>query len=71
MLDDESHSDYGKYAGMMKKFVVESNAFAQEKAVDATLVFVENASIKYAERWVVCVCVRVYVHMYVSTNCSK
>ena len=56
-LLDEDSSEFAKFAPMMKKFVVESNAFAQEKAVDAALVFVENAPISQAARYDVDVCI--------------
>jgi len=42
-LDDDS-PEYSKYVGLLKKFVTESNALTQEKAVEATLVFVEYAA---------------------------
>ena len=48
-IDDEKSSEYNKFSGMMKKFVVETNAMAQEKALEATLAFVECASV--AERY--------------------
>ena len=48
-IDDEKSSEYNKFAGMIKKFVVETNAMAQEKAVEAALAFVECAAI--ADRW--------------------
>lgn len=44
-IDDEKSSEYSKYAGLVKKFVTESNALAQEKAVEAALAFVENAAV--------------------------
>ena len=44
-IDDEKSSEYNKYAGMMKKFVVEANAMAQEKALEAILAFVECAAV--------------------------
>lgn len=44
-IDDEKSSEYLKYAGLVKKFVTESNALAQEKAVEAALAFVENAAV--------------------------
>ena len=43
-IDDEKSSEYNKFSGMMKKFVVEANAVAQEKALEATLAFVECAA---------------------------
>ena len=51
-IDDEKSSEYQKYLGMMKKFVVETNAMAQEKALDAVLAFVESASIAGRCVWV-------------------
>ena len=44
-IDDEKSSEYNKFSGMIKKFVVETNAMAQEKALEATLAFVECAAI--------------------------
>ena len=44
-IDDENSPEYGKYVGLVKKFPVESNAAAQEKALEATLAFAECASI--------------------------
>lgn len=36
---------FGDYVGLLKKMVTDSNAFAQEKALDVVLAFVENAAI--------------------------
>ena len=44
-IDDEKSSEYSKYAGLVKKFVIDSNALAQEKALEAILAFVENAAV--------------------------
>lgn len=44
-IDDEKSSEYSKYAGLVKKFVIDSNALAQEKALEATLAFVKNAAV--------------------------
>lgn len=44
-IDDEKSSEYSKYTGLVKKFVIDSNALAQEKALEATLAFVENAAV--------------------------
>jgi len=44
-IDDENSSEYGKYLGLVRKFPVESNAMAQEKALEATLAFTECASV--------------------------
>ena len=43
-IDDENSSEYSKYTGLVKKFVIDSNQMAQEKGVEATLAFVESAS---------------------------
>ncbi|XP_071643759.1 protein mini spindles-like isoform X2 [Temnothorax longispinosus] len=44
-IDDEKSPEWNKYIGFIKKFVVDSNAAAQEKGLEATLAFVENAAI--------------------------
>jgi cytoskeleton-associated protein 5 len=41
-IDDEKSPEWNKFLGLMKKFVVDSNALAQEKGLEAALVFVEN-----------------------------
>nr|XP_018902745.1 PREDICTED: cytoskeleton-associated protein 5 [Bemisia tabaci]XP_018902746.1 PREDICTED: cytoskeleton-associated protein 5 [Bemisia tabaci]XP_018902747.1 PREDICTED: cytoskeleton-associated protein 5 [Bemisia tabaci]XP_018902749.1 PREDICTED: cytoskeleton-associated protein 5 [Bemisia tabaci] len=40
---DEKSPEWNKYLGLIKKFVTDSNAVAQEKGLEATLAFVENA----------------------------
>ncbi|CAK9799265.1 Protein mini spindles [Anthophora plagiata] len=42
---DEKSADWNKFLGFLKKFVVDSNAVAQEKGLEATLAFVENAAV--------------------------
>ncbi len=42
-LDDDKSPEFSKYQGLVRKFVVDSNAIAQEKAMEATLAFVGNA----------------------------
>uniref|UniRef100_T1HV74 TOG domain-containing protein n=1 Tax=Rhodnius prolixus TaxID=13249 RepID=T1HV74_RHOPR len=42
-LDEES-PEWNKYAGLIKNFVTDSNAPAQEKGLEAALAFVENCS---------------------------
>lgn len=37
--------EFNKYVGLMKKFVIDSHDNAREKALDAVLAFVEEASI--------------------------
>ncbi|XP_077282854.1 msps cytoskeleton-associated protein 5 isoform X2 [Temnothorax americanus] len=44
-IDDEKSPEWNKYVGFIKKFVVDSNAAAQEKGLEATLAFAENAAI--------------------------
>lgn len=44
-MDDEKSPEWNKYVGFIKKFVLDSNAAAQEKGLEATLAFVENASV--------------------------
>lgn len=41
-IDDEKSPEWNKFLGLIKKFVVDSNAMAQEKGLEAALVFVEN-----------------------------
>ena len=41
-LDDDKSPEFGKYLGLVKKFVVDSHAVCQEKGLEATLAFVEN-----------------------------
>lgn len=41
-IDDEKSPEWNKFLGLMKKFVIDSNALAQEKGLEAALVFVEN-----------------------------
>lgn len=44
-IDDEKSPEWNKYISFIKKFVVDSNAAAQEKGLEATLAFVENAAV--------------------------
>ncbi|RZC32556.1 cytoskeleton-associated protein 5 [Asbolus verrucosus] len=41
-IDDEKSPEFGKYLGLVKKFVIDSNAMGQEKGLEATLAYVEN-----------------------------
>jgi len=43
-LCDESSPEFNKYAGILRKFPVDSNAAAQEKGLQAVFAFVEGAS---------------------------
>lgn len=45
MATDEKSPEFSKYLGIMKKFVVDNNAIAQEKALDAVMAFVENGAV--------------------------
>ncbi|XP_058054357.1 protein mini spindles [Anopheles bellator] len=42
-IDDEKSPEWNKYLGLIKKFVADSNAVAQEKGLETALVFVENS----------------------------
>ncbi|ESO04897.1 hypothetical protein HELRODRAFT_78594 [Helobdella robusta] len=42
-LTDEKSPEFSKYLGLVKKFVTDANVVAQEKGLEATLVFVENS----------------------------
>ncbi|XP_053741131.1 cytoskeleton-associated protein 5 isoform X3 [Synchiropus splendidus] len=44
-IEDEKSPEWGKYLGLVKKFVTESNAVAQLKGLEAALAFVENAHV--------------------------
>lgn len=44
-IDDEKGPEWNKYLGLVKKFVVDTNVMAQEKGLEATLIFVENCGI--------------------------
>lgn len=41
-IDDDKSPEFGKYLGLVKKFVVDSHAVGQEKGLEATLAFIEN-----------------------------
>ena len=43
-ISDPKSNEYTNFVGLLKKFVVDSNAVAQEKGLDAVLAFVEYAS---------------------------
>jgi len=43
-IDNEKSPEFSKYLGIVKKFVVDSNAVAQEKGLEATLAYIENAA---------------------------
>ncbi|KAL2089066.1 hypothetical protein ACEWY4_015965 [Coilia grayii] len=42
---DEKSSEWGKYLGLVKKFVTDSNAVAQLKGLEAALSYIENAHV--------------------------
>lgn len=41
-IDDEKSPEFFKYLGLIRNFVSDSNAAAQEKGLEATLAYVEN-----------------------------
>lgn len=41
LQDDEKSPEFSKYLNLVKKFVVDSNAVAQEKGLEAVLAYVE------------------------------
>uniref|UniRef100_T1JI26 TOG domain-containing protein n=1 Tax=Strigamia maritima TaxID=126957 RepID=T1JI26_STRMM len=43
-IADEKSPEWSKYLGLVKKFVVDSNAVAQEKGLDTVLIYVESAA---------------------------
>ncbi|XP_015517850.2 protein mini spindles isoform X1 [Neodiprion lecontei] len=43
-IDDEKSPEWNKFLGLVKKFVTDSNAVAQEKGLEAVLAYVENAA---------------------------
>ncbi|XP_050341877.1 protein mini spindles isoform X2 [Bactrocera neohumeralis] len=43
-IDDEKSPEWMKFLGLIKKMVVDSNVVAQEKGLEAALIFVENCS---------------------------
>ena len=43
-IDDENSPEYSPFVSLVRKFPVESNAMAQEKAMEATFAFVECAT---------------------------
>lgn len=43
-IEDEKAPEWNKYLGLIKKFVIDSHAMAQERGLEATLIFVENAA---------------------------
>uniref|UniRef100_A0A8C2X1Y4 Cytoskeleton associated protein 5 n=1 Tax=Cyclopterus lumpus TaxID=8103 RepID=A0A8C2X1Y4_CYCLU len=44
-IKDEKSPEWGKYLGLIKKFVTDSNVVAQLKGLEAALVFIENAHV--------------------------
>jgi cytoskeleton-associated protein 5 len=43
-IGDDKSPEFNKFVGLVQKFVVDSNAFAQEKGLEAVLAFVENSA---------------------------
>ncbi|XP_053131293.1 cytoskeleton-associated protein 5 isoform X2 [Hemicordylus capensis] len=44
-IDDEKSPEWSKYLGLIKKFVIDSNAVVQLKGLEAALAYVENAHV--------------------------
>ncbi|XP_016113984.1 cytoskeleton-associated protein 5 isoform X2 [Sinocyclocheilus grahami] len=44
-IEDEKSPEWGKYLGLIKKFVTDSNAVAQLKGLEAAFAFIENAHV--------------------------
>ncbi|KAK7117441.1 hypothetical protein R3I94_022874 [Phoxinus phoxinus] len=44
-IEDEKSPEWGKYLGLVKRFVTDSNAVAQLKGLEAALAFIENAHV--------------------------
>ncbi|KAG8312016.1 hypothetical protein J6590_031479 [Homalodisca vitripennis] len=44
-IADEKSPEWNKFLGLMKKMVVDSNAAAQEKGLEAVLVYIENSAV--------------------------
>ncbi|XP_028811983.1 cytoskeleton-associated protein 5-like isoform X2 [Denticeps clupeoides] len=44
-ITDEKSPEWGKYQGLIKKFVTDSNAVAQLKGLEAAMIYVENAHV--------------------------
>lgn len=44
-IEDEKSPEWGKYLGLLKRFVTDSNAVAQLKGLEAALAYVENAHV--------------------------
>lgn len=43
-IDDEKSPEFIKFSGLVQKFVVDSNAVAQEKGLEAVLAYIENCA---------------------------
>ncbi len=44
LIDSPKSREFVPYLGLLKKFVTDNNAVAQEKGLNATMAFVENAA---------------------------
>lgn len=44
-IEDEKSPEWGKYLGLLKKFVTDSNAVAQLKGLEAALAYIKNAHV--------------------------
>ncbi len=43
--DSDKSPEFSKYLGLIKKFVIDTNENAREKALDAVFAFVEEANV--------------------------
>ena len=61
-IDNENSNEYTKFVSLLKKFVIDSNAVAQEKGLDAVLAFIDYASPSISGRFVeTCAYILVFV----------
>ena len=44
-IDDDKSPEWGKFLGLIKNFVKESNAVAQLRSLEAALMFIEKAHV--------------------------
>uniref|UniRef100_A0A1B6CWX2 TOG domain-containing protein n=1 Tax=Clastoptera arizonana TaxID=38151 RepID=A0A1B6CWX2_9HEMI len=44
-INDEKSPEWNKFLGLIKKFVVDSNAVAQEKGLEAAMIYIENCAV--------------------------
>lgn len=71
-ITDEKSPEWNKFLGLMKKMVVDSNAVAQEKGLEAVMVFVENCAVagKYANFFLLFTSLCSFTILF-ETNCKS